>query len=121
MTPSQAILAAAQQEWEVRDSLDRSIKIRKLTALDTLRLFKAAGPTLAQNEPWISVASLAMSVVEIDTIPVPPPASESQIEAMVARLGDEGLSAISDFLDANTERATSDRLDNLGNSPGTLI
>lgn len=120
MTPSQTILAAAQQEWDVQDSVGRTIRIRNLTALDTLRLFKAAGPTLAQNEPWISVASLAMSVVEVDSIPVPPPVSESQIEAIVARLGDAGLSAISDFLDANTERATSERLATLGNLPGTL-
>ena len=119
MTPSQTILAAAQQEWDIRDVRGRAIRIRKLTALDTLRLFKAAGPILAQNDPWISVAALAMSVVEVDSIPVPPPVSEAQIEAMVARLGDEGLSAISDFLDANTEGATSDRLDNLGNLPGT--
>jgi hypothetical protein len=119
MTPTQMIVGAAQQEWDVQDALGRSIRIRKLTALDTLRLFKAAGPSLAQNEPWLSVASLAMSVVEVDSVPVPPPLSESQIEAMVARLGDEGLSAISNFLEAHDERAMPNRVDNLGNLPGT--
>ena len=30
----------------------------------------------------------------IDDVPVPPPATEAQIEGLVARLGDEGLAAI---------------------------
>lgn len=38
------------------------------------------------------------SVTAIDDIPVPPPSTEAHIEALVARLGDHGLSAIATAL-----------------------
>jgi len=75
------------------------IKIRPLTALDTLRLFKLAGPTLAQNQPWLSLATLAYAVTEIDGVPVPLPATEAQVEALVERLGERSLTLIGDHLD----------------------
>jgi hypothetical protein len=70
------------------------LTLRRLNALDKLRLFKAAGPILAQNEPWLGMALLASSVIAIDDVPVPAPATEHQIEAVVARLGDAGIAAI---------------------------
>ncbi len=85
---------------EIQDANGRTIKVRRLTALDTLRLFKLAGPTLAQNQPWLSLATLAYAVTEIDAIPVPVPVTELQVEALVERLGDRALSLIADHLDA---------------------
>jgi hypothetical protein len=92
--------------------------LRRLTALDTLRLFKAAGPILAQNEPWLSMAGLAFSVLEIDGVPIPPPTTEPQIESLIDRLGDEGLAAIADMI--KDEQEDLDRKSNVGNLPGTL-
>lgn len=85
---------------EIQDISGRLIKIRRLTALDTLRLFKLAGPTLAQNHPWISLATLAYAVTELDGVPVPVPVTEHQVEALVDRLGEQALSLIGDRLDA---------------------
>ena len=96
MTPTESILAAAGAMTTVRDATGRTIMIRRLTALDTLRLFKAAGPALAMNQPWLSMAILAMSVTEIDGVPVPVPVSEAQIESLVDRLGEAGMDAIAD-------------------------
>jgi hypothetical protein len=92
--------------------------LRRLTALDTLRLFKAAGPVLAQNEPWLSMAGLAFSVLEIDGLPVPSPATETQIESLIDRLGDEGLAAIAETVADQQDAA--DVKSNAGNLPGTL-
>jgi hypothetical protein len=72
--------------------------IRTLTALDSLRLFKAAGAVLSQNEAWLSLASLAFAATDIDGVPLPPPANEAQIEHLVAKLGEAGLTAIADGL-----------------------
>jgi hypothetical protein len=66
-----------------------------------LRLFKAAGPILAQNQAWLNVACSAISVVAIDGLPFPTPSSEAQIEAAVAKLGDEGLSSASTAFEDN--------------------
>lgn len=76
------------------DAGGRRFTLRRLTALDKLRLFEAAGADLARNDRWLGMAALAASVTGIDGVPVPPPGSKAAIEALVGRLGDEGLAAI---------------------------
>lgn len=62
------------------------------------------------------MAGLALSVLEIDGVPVPSPASEGQIESAIDRLGDEGLAAIADAVKEEAE--PSDVKQNVGNLPG---
>lgn len=82
----------------VSDNDGRRLDLRTLNALDKLRLFKAAGPVLSRNEPWLGMALLACSVSAIDDVPVPMPADERGIEALVQRLGDAGLAAVAGAL-----------------------
>jgi hypothetical protein len=98
MEPNPGISAAAVGEQIAVTSTGSHLTLRRLNALDKLRLFKAAGPVLAQNEPWLGMALLASSVVAVDGVPVPLPTTESHIEAMVARLGDAGISAVAGAL-----------------------
>jgi hypothetical protein len=116
MSPSQTIVRDAHKTIIAVDRTGRRLTLRRLTALDTLRLFKAAGPILAQNEPWLSLAGLAFSVLEIDGVPVPPPATEAQIEGLIDRLGDEGLAIIADTVDR--QQGSADMKSNVGNLPG---
>lgn len=97
-SPSARILASAEAARSVTDVQGRQIELRRLTALDKLRLFKAVGPALAENQPYLGYAVLACSVTAIDGVPVPTPVNEAQIESMVARLGDSGLAAIGEAL-----------------------
>jgi hypothetical protein len=97
-TPSARLIAAAQAAPEARDAEGRVLTLRRLTALDKLRLFKAAGPALSANQHWIGMAVLACSVTAIDGVPVPAPATEAQIEQLVARLGDAGIAAVASAL-----------------------
>jgi hypothetical protein len=113
MTPSQAILRECAQASATVDAKGRRLSLRRLTALDTLRLFKAAGPILAQNEPWLSMAGLAFSVLEIDGVPVPAPTTEAQIEGLIDRLGDEGLAAVASVI--KDEYPASQTRDDVGN------
>ena len=117
MTPSQTIMREVESSIATTDSRGRRLLLRRLTALDTLRLFKAAGPVLAQNEPWLSMAGLVLSVLEIDGVPVPAATNEAQIESLVERLGDEGLAAIANA--TKPEIADLDIGAHAGNSPGT--
>jgi len=100
MTPSQVIVQAASGVADCSDSDGRRLQLRKITALDKIRLFKAVGTVLAQNEPYLGMAVLAYSVVSIEGVPVPAPCNEAQIEALVARLGDVGLAAVAASLSA---------------------
>lgn len=118
MSPSQAIIREAVKVFTAIDGKGRRLTLRRLTALDTLRLFKAAGPVLSQNEAWLSMAGLAFSVLEIDGVPVPPPTTEPHIESLIERLGDAGLQAIADTV--AEEQEIPDRKSTVGNLPGTL-
>jgi hypothetical protein len=117
MRPSDEILRCANETTTTTDEMGRVLIIRRPTALDTLRLFKAAGPVLAQNEPWLAIATLACSVDSIDDVPVPTPTNEKQIEATVQMLGDQGLEAIGKLLERGDAAVVG--VDHLGNSPGT--
>lgn len=116
MTPSEAILSEACRSRTVTDSQGRQLVVQPLTALHTLRLLKAAGPELSLNDAWLSMASLAFAVTAIDDMPVPPPATEAQIEAIIARLGDAGVTAVADAIGEATPTVAEPIL---GNSLGT--
>ena len=96
--PSTRLVSEAAACVQVRDAEGRVLEVRRMNALDRLRLFKAVGPTLAQNAPYLGMAMLASSVVSVDGVPVPVPATEPQIEALIARLGDPGIAAAADAL-----------------------
>jgi hypothetical protein len=115
MTPSASIVAAATITETVIDADGRRLSVRRLNALDRLRLFKAAGPLLSQNQPWLGMALIACSVAGIDGVPVPPPSNEIQIEAMVGRLGDAGIVAVAHALQQSEEPTLSEVVDNAGN------
>jgi len=115
MTPSASILAAAAATETVTDSDGHRLTIRRLTALDRLRMFKAAGPLLAQNPPWLGMALIACSVIAIDDVPVPSPTTEVQIESMVGRLGDAGIAAVAEALQNTAQPTTVELVANAGN------
>jgi hypothetical protein len=115
MSPSATIITAATAAPTVTDKLGRRLTLRRMTSLDKLRLFKAAGPTLAQNQPWLGMAMLACSVAEIDNVPVPLATNEQQIETMVARLGDLGIAAVAEALSESAEVTQPDEMASVGN------
>ena len=79
---------------EVVDTRGRLLLLRRLSVLDRLRLYEAAGAELSRNDRWLGLAVLAASVAAIDGVPVPMPASKAGIEAAVQRLDEEGLAAV---------------------------
>ncbi len=97
-TPAATIIAAANEPLTVMDRDGRKLKLRRLDALGKLRLFKALGSALAQNEPYLGMALLASSVAAIDDVPCPAPVTEGLIENMVQRLGEVGLEAVAGAL-----------------------
>lgn len=94
MTPTARIVAAAGAGTSVTDALGRVLEVRRPGALDRLRLFKAVGPGLAENQRYVGYGMLAMCVSTIDGVPVPQPATEAQLEGLIDRLGDAGLAAV---------------------------
>lgn len=93
-SPSARIVQAAGIAVTVFDEAGRALEVRRPGALDRLRLFKAVGPRLAQNDRYLGYAMLAMCVGSIDGVPVPQPGNEAQVEALIDRLGDAGMVAV---------------------------
>lgn len=114
-TPSSRIVAAAATTRTVTDASGRRLTLRRMGALEKLRLFKAAGPALSQNEPWLGMAMLACSVAAIDDVPVPMPGNEQQVEAAVARLGDAGIAAVASAFDTTADLSPAEKVAAAGN------
>jgi hypothetical protein len=102
-SPSDDITSSFNQPIEIRDGLGRKLTIRRINALDRLRLLKAAGPDLSQNDSWLNMAVLTLSLIAVNEIPRMMPTSERQIEAAILELGDPGLEAIADALNADEQ------------------
>jgi len=88
---------------EVVDARGRLLGLRRLSVLDRLRLYEAAGAELSRNDRWLGLAVLAASVAVIDGVPVPMPASKAGIEAAVQRLDEDGLAAVAAGLTPETK------------------
>ncbi|MDA8231701.1 MAG: hypothetical protein M0006_10215 [Magnetospirillum sp.] len=92
--PSETIIQAANAVATVTDATGRSISIKRMNALDRLRMFEAVGSENVKNEAYLGYATLAFHVASIDGDSILKPANKLQLEGLIQRLGDDGLSAV---------------------------
>lgn len=92
-TPSEQIIAKANAEYTVTDSLGRAITLRRPNTLARYRFIEALGGSTS-NVTYFSMVTLFMYVAAIDGVPVSTPTKKSELEALLQRLGDEGEQAI---------------------------
>ena len=107
--PKPAVIATngvtiiSDREASVIDIGGRKIVVKKLSAINRMKLFKAVGPDGAENGKYLSYAALAASVTSIgDEPPMPFPTSALQLESVITRLDDDGLEAVAKALVALT-------------------
>ena len=72
----------------------RVIKVKKLSAIDRMRLFRAVGAEDSENRAYMHYSVLAASVTELAGDPISFPTSAIQLQATVARLDEDGLDAV---------------------------
>jgi hypothetical protein len=82
-------------ERVITDKAGRSITLRHVGVVETLRLYKAVGPKLSLNPAYMGMAEVAASIAALDGIPIPFPDGEASIENILQRLGDEGTDLVS--------------------------
>jgi hypothetical protein len=78
----------------VTDSLGRTITIKKLSALDRMRIFEIVGPELSDNNQYLAYAMVAACVTAIDATAEATPRNKLAIESRIQQLGDEGIDAV---------------------------
>jgi len=81
-------------ERNITDKSGRTLSLRRVGVLETLRLYKALGPELSVNEAYMGLAVIAGSVAVLDGVPMPFPNGEAAIETCLERLGEEGTTAV---------------------------
>ena len=91
-SPSQAILSAVGRCVEVITADGRTITLRKPPPLARLDFARAAGGAEI-NQLYLAEVMHLPFVAAIDGAPVVTPASEGELRALYARLGDDGNDA----------------------------
>jgi hypothetical protein len=95
-TPQPAPPARPEQPGvdHTTDARGRVLAVGTIGPRQRLLLFKAIGPVNSKNDPYVGTVSLAYAVISIDGDPVSRPMNEIQVEALVERLGDDGIDAV---------------------------
>lgn len=92
-TPSAQLVAQATRDADITDSTGRIIKLRKPGVLAQFRLIEAVGDS-AKNEVYMAMVMPLLFVASIDGEDVEPIVRKSELEALINRLGDDGVAAV---------------------------
>jgi hypothetical protein len=95
-----AVTVIDERNASVVDARGRLIKVRKLGAVDRMRLFKVAGPDGSQIDRYMGYAFLGASATEVDGVPMPFPTTSLILDTHVGRLEEDGLAAVAKALAA---------------------
>lgn len=91
-SPSEKLVSKAAKSFDVTDDLGRTITLKKPNPLSKLDFTKAAGGREV-NQLYLAEVAHLQFVAAIDGEPVATPASDGELRALYARLGDEGNEA----------------------------
>jgi hypothetical protein len=92
-TPTEQVIAKAAAEVKVTDAKGRTITLKKPGILAQYRLIEALGDT-AKNEVYLAMSVPLLYVAAVDGEPESPLSSKLLVEALIQRLGDEGVEAV---------------------------
>jgi hypothetical protein len=92
-TPTAQVIAKAGAEVNVTDSKGRVISLKKPGILSQYRIIETMGKS-ADIETYRGMVTPLIWISAIDGDYVPPIASKLQLEALIQRVGDEGLEAV---------------------------
>jgi hypothetical protein len=94
-TPSQQIVDDGNEIKFVTDAKGRSIGVRKIKMSIRRRVLKTLTAASAGKGSYLGLCMMAASVDSIDGEKVAFPSTELQFDALIDRIDDEGLEAIS--------------------------
>lgn len=112
-TPVQSVVNAAAKVLKAVDGRGRAFTIRRPSSLERMRILRAIGGELAANEPYLGYCMLAASVRELDGERLAIPATSKEFEALIDRLGDEGIEAVAKAFKAAQDEAEAAETDTL--------
>ena len=93
-TPTEQVIAKANEETVVTDATGRVIKLKKPGVLAQYRLVEVVGAEAAKNEVYMGMILPLIFVSEIDGKPLQSPRSKNEVDALIQRLDEDGISAV---------------------------
>lgn len=93
-SPSAELIAKAQAEFTFNDGKGRSITLKKPGILSQFRIVEVVGE-LAKNEVYMAMVMPLIYVSAIDGDAVSFPSTKRELEALIQRLDEEGVEAVS--------------------------
>ena len=104
---------------EIKDATGRIIEVRTLDVLTRRRFTRACGQA-ADIDRWFGEALVAAHARTIDGVPMIMPQTPDQADALVAKLGTEGVTAIGEWLqEAHAQTSADAEIAAAKNSLGT--
>lgn len=94
-TPSQQLVRKASEEFATDDSRGRRLTLRKPGIMAQYDLVAMVGPTRAQNQVWMAMVMPVLYVTMIDGVRVPTPTTYREVQALLERLDEDGIEAVS--------------------------
>ena len=113
MTPSQQIIAAAQQSATVKDSRGRDVSIRRVAGAIMARFIRACGPA-ADIQTYFGEAIIRASVTAVDGVPVPFPRTAAEVDGLWDRVDQDAAVAAANWF---AEQADAKAADPLADKP----
>lgn len=92
--PSQRIINDAKRTVDIKDGQGRIFTLQKFDYLDQTRLVAAIGEERAQNKVYLGMVMPILFVKAIDGMPIPKIFTLNEIDALLIRLGETGMTAI---------------------------
>lgn len=84
---------AAPTQFELSDATGRTIVVKKPGVLSQYRLVEALGHAAA-NQVYMAMTMPLLFVSSIDGDPITQPRTKAEVEALIQRLGDEGVTTL---------------------------
>ena len=92
---------ASTVEDMVEDARGRSIGVRKLKVLERINMLKLIGSGNSDNLLYVSSVTPAFLVTRIDEDHIGKPTTQLQLDALLQRLDDDGLEAVTGWMAEN--------------------
>jgi len=92
-SPSEEMVKKAREEVLAEDANGHIITLRKPGVLAQFRMVEMLGQT-AENQTYMGMVFPIMYVSAIDGEPVASPSTKRELEALIQRLDEEGISAV---------------------------
>ncbi len=70
------------------------VTLKKPNILSQYRIVEVVGGESAKNETYMNMILPLLWIIAIDDVPTPAPSTKRELEALITRLGDEGVPAV---------------------------